>query len=74
MTARVAGDSYVVIEYGEMILDLNLRFRAHLLEQELRSLAVAGLLEYSPGVRSLQIRYNLLEVSLSRASRNSGND
>jgi len=55
---RQAGDKYVLIEYGENVLDLNLRFRVHALMEALRARPMAGVLEMSPGVRSLQIRYD----------------
>ena len=55
---RQAGDHYILVEYGPMILDLQNRFRVHLLMEELRAHPVEGILELSPGVRSLQIKYN----------------
>ncbi|XP_028406562.1 urea amidolyase-like [Dendronephthya gigantea] len=61
---RMAGDSYILIEYGPMVLDLNLRFRVHILEQKLLRSNIDGLEESAPGVRSLQLRYNPLVLSL----------
>ncbi|MEW6347305.1 MAG: urea carboxylase [Pseudomonadota bacterium] len=55
---RQAGDKYILIEYGENVLDLNLRFRVHALMEALRLHPVDGVLELSPGVRSLQVRYD----------------
>src|SRR5690606_36817118 len=55
---RQAGDKYILIEYGENVLDLNLRFRVHALMQALDKNKVDGVLELSPGVRSLQVRYD----------------
>ncbi|MFJ2993945.1 urea carboxylase [Pandoraea sp. NPDC087047] len=55
---RQAGDKYILIEYGENVLDLNLRFRVHALMEALREHPVAGVEELSPGVRSLQVRYD----------------
>lgn len=56
---RQAGDHYILIEYGPMKLDLRYRFRVHLLIEELREKnPVKGILELSPGVRSLQIKYD----------------
>ncbi len=55
---RQAGDKYVLIEYGENVLDLNLRFRVHALMEALRARPIDGVLEMSPGVRSLQIHYD----------------
>ncbi|WP_343464976.1 urea carboxylase [Pantoea sp.] len=55
---RQAGDKYVLIEYGDNVLDLALRLRVHLLMQALHARAVPGIAELSPGVRSLQVRYD----------------
>ena len=55
---RLAGDSNILIEYGDMVLDLNLRFRVHFLEQWILQHDIPGLEETAPGVRSLQIRYD----------------
>lgn len=55
---RPAGDSYLLIEYGEMVLDLVLRFRVHALMQGLVTEAVPGILDLTPGIRSLQVHYD----------------
>lgn len=60
---RQAGDKYVLIEYGDNVLDLALRLRVHLLMNALRARAVPGIEELSPGVRSLQVRYDSLILS-----------
>lgn len=60
---RQAGDHYVLIEYGDNLLDLALRLRVHLLMEALNAAAITGIDELSPGVRSLQIRYNSLQLS-----------
>lgn len=58
MEVRLSGDTYITVEYGAMVLDLNLRFRVHFLEQKLLDDNILGLEETAPGVRSLQVRYN----------------
>ncbi|MFK7160337.1 urea carboxylase [Marinospirillum sp. MEB164] len=55
---RQAGDGYILMEYGENLLDLTTRIRVHLLMQALKDRALPGVLELAPGVRSLQIRYD----------------
>ncbi|WP_437890852.1 urea carboxylase [Phytobacter sp. V91] len=60
---RQAGDNYILIEYGDNVLDLALRLRVHLLMEHLRAQAHPGIKELSPGVRSLQVRYDSLEIS-----------
>ena len=54
---RADGDKYLLVEYGDRVLDLALRFRVHLLEQKLRALSLPGIIDVTPGVRSLQIHY-----------------
>ncbi len=55
---RQAGDRYILLEYGPNELDLRYRFRVHALMEELAANPVPGILELSPGVRSLQIHYD----------------
>lgn len=58
VTYRQAGDKYVLLEYGENVLDLRLRLRIHLLMEALKAACVPGIAELSPGVRSVQIHYD----------------
>src|SRR5581483_9883443 len=58
LICRADGDRYLLVEYGPNILDLNLRFRVHALEDRLRRSALRGILDITPGVRSLQIHYD----------------
>ncbi len=55
---RASGDKYLLIEYGPNVLDLELRFRVHALETLLRSTGVPGIIDITPGIRSLQIHYD----------------
>ena len=54
---RQAGDQHILLEYGENVLDLGLRLRVY---QLMQMLTLDGIKELSPGVRSLQIRYDSL--------------
>jgi urea carboxylase len=58
MTFRADGDKYLLVEYGELQLDLSLRFRVHVLEQKLRALALPEIIDITPGIRSLHIHYD----------------
>jgi urea carboxylase len=58
VVCRADGDRSLLVEYGPNVLDLNLRFRAHALESQLRAAALPGILDLTPGVRSLQIHYD----------------
>jgi urea carboxylase len=55
---RQAGDKYILIEYGPLVLDFALRFRVHLLMEWFAKNPVEGVIELSPGVRSLQVNYD----------------
>jgi urea carboxylase len=55
---RADGDKYLLVEYGERVLDLGLRLRVHLLEGKLRAALLPGIVDITPGVRSLQIHYD----------------
>jgi urea carboxylase len=57
VTLRRAGDGGVLVEYGPMALDLAMRARVHVLYEQLRDRNVAGVLELTPGVRSLQVQF-----------------
>ncbi len=55
---RSDGDKYLLVEYGPNVLDFTLRFRIHALEVALRASGIRGILDITPGVRSLQIHYD----------------
>jgi urea carboxylase len=67
---RRAGDKYLLIEYGPLVLDLELRFRVHALMGWVEAQAMAGIVDLTPGIRSLQIHYDSrilpLETLLTR--------
>ncbi|MBY6264374.1 urea carboxylase [Azospirillum sp. 412522] len=62
---RRAGDKYLLIEYGPLVLDLDLRFRVHALQTWLRAQALPGILDLTPGIRSLQIHYDSRRLPLA---------
>ena len=62
MVFRADGDRYLLVEYGEMTLDLALRFRVHALEQSLRARDLPGILDITPGVRSLHVHFDGLTL------------
>jgi urea carboxylase len=62
--ARRAGDRYLLVEYGPMVLDLKLRLRVHLLMQAIESRRLRGVEDLTPGIRSLQIHYDPSELPL----------
>jgi urea carboxylase len=63
---RQAGDKFLLIEYGPLMLDFALRFRVHLLMEWFKKNPVEGVIELSPGVRSLQINFDSRVIALER--------
>ena len=63
---RQAGDKYLLIEYGPLVLDLEFRFRVHALMEWFKERPLDGLIELSPGVRSVQINFDGRRLSLHR--------
>lgn len=61
---RLSGDHYLLVELGELILDINLRFRAHALMLWLQQHRLPGMLELTPGIRSLQIHYDSQQLGI----------
>jgi urea carboxylase len=55
---RRQGDDNLLVEYGSMQLDIGLRLRAHLLMQAVTEARLPGVIELTPGIRSLQIHYD----------------
>jgi len=55
---RRAGDKYLLVEYGPLVLDLELRFRIHALMGWVTQQALPGVVDLTPGIRSLQIHYD----------------
>jgi urea carboxylase len=55
---RRQGDQHLLVEYGPIVLDLELRLRIHALLLELQSLALPGVIDLTPGIRSLQVHYD----------------
>lgn len=58
ITYRQAGDKYLLVEYGPIVLDLNLRFCVHALMEWLKANHLPGIIDLTPGIRSLQIHYD----------------
>jgi urea carboxylase len=63
---RIAGDDNLLVEYGEMVLDIALRLRVQLLLEALRRAAPPGIVDLTPGIRSLQIHYDPGRLPLSK--------
>jgi urea carboxylase len=60
---RRAGDDNLLVEYGPMELDIALRLRVHVLAQAVEAARLPGLMDLTPGIRSLQIHYDSAVLS-----------
>lgn len=58
VTYRRQGDQHLLVEYGPIVLDLELRIRVHALMLELEAMALTGIVDVTPGIRSLQIHHD----------------
>jgi urea carboxylase len=52
---RRDGDDNVIVEYGDPVLDLGLRMRVHALQEALAAEGLDGVIDLTPGIRSLQV-------------------
>lgn len=55
---RQSGDRNLLVEYGPLTLDLNLRFRVHALMEVMQQTKLKGILDLTPGIRSLQVHFD----------------
>ncbi|VXB26356.1 Urea carboxylase [Pseudomonas sp. 8BK] len=65
LVARLSGDTHLLLEIGQPELDLVLRFRGHALMQALEGLNLNGVIDLTPGIRSLQVHYQPETLALS---------
>lgn len=65
VTYRQAGDKHLLIEYGALTLELTLRFRVHGLMTWLQTQNIPGIIDLTPGIRSLQVHYDNQRLSRS---------
>ncbi|MEW5696973.1 MULTISPECIES: urea carboxylase [Pseudomonas] len=65
LVARLSGDTHLLLEIGQAELDLVLRFRGHALMQALEAKNLNGVIDLTPGIRSLQVHYQPETLSLA---------
>ena len=58
LAIRQAGDRYLLVELGDLQLDIALRLRVHGLMQALRAQGLDGIVDMTPGIRSLQLHFD----------------
>ncbi len=66
LVARLSGDTHLLIEIGDPELDLVLRFKAHALMEAIAANTLAGVIDLTPGIRSLQVHYQPEALPLAR--------
>jgi urea carboxylase len=64
LVARLSGDTHLLLEFGDAELDLALRFRVDALMTALVERKLDGVIDVTPGVRSLQIHYQPSRLAL----------
>jgi urea carboxylase len=67
VTFRRAGDRFLLVELGDMVLDLELRLRVHALDRWVHEHLGAGLVDATPGVRSLLVQVDGVRLTVERA-------
>ena len=58
LVIRQAGDRYLLVELGTMQLDIALRMRIHALYAAMRANVLDGIVDLTPGIRSLQVHFD----------------
>ncbi|NNM85056.1 MAG: urea carboxylase [Phycisphaerales bacterium] len=61
---RQSGDAYLLVEYGPLALDINLRLRVQSLLQYVLNHRPAGIIDLTPGIRSLQFHVDQHRLAL----------
>ena len=69
VTYRRDGDSNVLVEYGPMTLDLALRMRVHALQETVAAQDLEGIIDVTPGIRSLQVHTDPARLKASDLAR-----
>ncbi|MBF0861571.1 urea carboxylase [Gluconobacter kanchanaburiensis] len=57
LVGRLAGDTSLLLEIGDARLDIALRFRVHALMEALEQVRAPGVIDLTPGIRSLQVHF-----------------
>lgn len=55
---RISGENNILVEYGDMTLDLELRLKAHALMEWISDNISEGIIDLTPGIRSLQVHFD----------------
>jgi len=66
---RPSGDSYLLVEFGELKLDIYLRFWVHAIYLQLQEREVPDIIDLTPGIRSLQIHFDSRKLTFTDVIR-----
>jgi len=66
LLCRLAGDHFLLLELGPLVLDIERRFKIHALMLWMESHPLPGIRDLTPGIRSLQIHYDSQQLELTR--------
>lgn len=64
LVIRCAGDEYILVEYGEMEIEMRLRIRVNALKQAIVADKTIPLIDATPGIRSLQVHIDSTKMSI----------
>ena len=64
---RPASDRYLLVEFGPLVLDIALRFWVHAVYLKLQAVQHPGIVDLTPGIRSLQIHIDGKHLKLAGA-------
>lgn len=67
LTIRCCGDQYLLVEYGELELDLALRFQTNALMQAIKESGDVPVVDLTPGIRSLQVHIDPAKTTVAEA-------
>ena len=63
---RRAGDDNLLVEFGPMALDIALRLRVHLMMEAVVAARLPGIIDLTPGIRSLQVHFDGTSLPMAR--------
>jgi urea carboxylase len=64
---RPASDRYLLVEFGPLVLDIALRFWVHAVYLKMQAMQHPGIVDLTPGIRSLQIHIDGKHLKLASA-------
>lgn len=66
VVVRRAGDEDLLVEFGDMKLDFELRLRAQALRDALEAAQLRGVVDLTPGIRTLQVHFDSVQTNSAK--------